>query len=170
MEDKDITCDIFIKRYSKQIETGLGGIYYTDTDNLYVWGNNTKGQLGIDANANPNYPVKAYTDITEKITDIKSGYYHTLILTKDGKVYSSGQNTYGQLGIGTNTDKGEFTLISDLEDFKIVSYSNVDYNAKKDLPKIDEQILKQFSKLLSPLIVSNDDKSAEVKPVHPEKL
>lgn len=33
-----------------------------------------------------------------------------------------------------------------LEDFKIVSYSNVDYNAKKDLPKIDEQILKQTSK------------------------
>ncbi len=45
-------------------------------------------------------------------------------------------------------DKNEIykSLSLVLEDFKIVSYSNVNYNAKNDLPKIDEKILKKTSK------------------------
>jgi alpha-tubulin suppressor-like RCC1 family protein len=36
------------------------------------------------------------------IKDIKCGNYHTLVLTQDGDVYTSGYNFYGQLGLGHN--------------------------------------------------------------------
>ena len=49
--------------------------------------------------------------ITEKITDaidVVAGYNHTLVLRKDGTVWASGYNYYGQLGNG-NTARQPFS-------------------------------------------------------------
>ncbi|ETR68383.1 MAG: hypothetical protein OMM_10587, partial [Candidatus Magnetoglobus multicellularis str. Araruama] len=39
------------------------------------------------------------------VTEIISGYFHTLALKNDGTVWAWGYNNYGQLGDGTTTDK-----------------------------------------------------------------
>ncbi|MBE7020835.1 MAG: hypothetical protein E7411_05330 [Ruminococcaceae bacterium] len=128
-DDINIKCDILVKKYGNQVETGLGNMYFSDKSNMYAWGNNSKGQLGIDVEKNPHYPVKTYTDISGETVDIKSGYYHTLVLTKNGKVYSSGQNTYGQLGTGNNDDSDKFALVSALGNYKVTDISANGYQS-----------------------------------------
>ena len=78
--------------------------------NLYSWGSNSTGQLGIgvdDYNSH-NAPKKGSmpTDGT-KFTQVSAGYYHSLAIGSDGNVYSWGDGTLGQLGrtiTNTNTN------------------------------------------------------------------
>ncbi len=52
---------------------------------------------GLEENSDTTVPVN-----TEKIVQITEGEDHVLLLGETGKIYSYGQNTNGQLGIGTN--------------------------------------------------------------------
>jgi hypothetical protein len=45
---------------------------------------------------------------------IAAGYYHTLALKKDGTVWAWGENAYGELGNGTNTDSNLPVQVSGL--------------------------------------------------------
>lgn len=47
----------------------------------------------------------------EKIAQICCTYFHCVILTKNGNVYSMGSNKQGQLGLGDVEDKSNFCLI-----------------------------------------------------------
>ena len=70
------------------------------------WGDNTYGQLGNGTIVNKVYP----TDVLELgvgssalsgITNIAAGEYHTCVLMEDSTAKCWGDNTYGQLGDGT---------------------------------------------------------------------
>ncbi|WP_176694630.1 RCC1 domain-containing protein [Bifidobacterium polysaccharolyticum] len=82
--------------------------------NLYSWGSNSTGQLGIgvdDYNSH-NAPKKGSmpTDGT-KFTQVSAGYYHSLAIGSDGNVYSWGDGSLGQLGRTiTNTNTNTSTL------------------------------------------------------------
>ncbi len=52
---------------------------------IYVWGRNIEGQLGIGNNEKQNIPQLFQFD--EKIRKIGCGYHHTILLT--GKKYMS---------------------------------------------------------------------------------
>jgi len=41
------------------------------------------------------------------VVDVSAGRYHSLFLTKDGRVYACGSNQYGRLGVG-NTDDQDY--------------------------------------------------------------
>jgi len=81
----------------------------------YTWGYNVYGQLGDKTNTNQKEPKKiyGYIDIAgekvqtelNNIIDVAGGYSHTLVLTKDGTVWSTGYNGYGQLGDRNNNTK-----------------------------------------------------------------
>ncbi|CEF62183.1 E3 ubiquitin-protein ligase MYCBP2 [Strongyloides ratti] len=59
--------------------------------------NETKKRKEIDDKI--NYEWALQLPINEIIIDIKAGDNHSIILTKDGSVYTFGSNDYGQLGI-----------------------------------------------------------------------
>jgi regulator of chromosome condensation len=63
------------------------------------WGINGFGQLGRGDNTTHERPVKC-KGFPDNILDIACGAQHTLVLTKEGHVYSFGRNAYGQLGHG----------------------------------------------------------------------
>lgn len=74
---------------------------------VYTWGYNAFGQLGNGNNTNSNVPVAVDTSgvLSGKIiTQIASGYGHSMALASDGKVYTWGLNSSGQLGNYTYTD------------------------------------------------------------------
>ena len=72
----------------------------TNDGEVYGWGENGSGQLGISNTEDQKLPVK--TTLTN-IKQISTSYYHTIALTEDGKAYVAGRNSEGELGIGQTT-------------------------------------------------------------------
>ena len=78
---------------------------------LWSCGQNDCSQLGLGDSTNKT----TFTQITTNTDDIKSvycGYNHTFILKNDGTLWGCGQNNYGQLGLGDDTDRNTFTQVT----------------------------------------------------------
>ena len=66
-------------------------------NDCYVWGQNRSSQLGFENTGDITSPHLCI-DWPEDIVDIKCGLEHTLVLTSDQQVYTSGYGIFGQLG------------------------------------------------------------------------
>ena len=84
-----------------------GNSSYARTINgeVYAWGDNSYGQLGIGNTENQSSPVKI-----ESLSNVDEIYYDgsccsAYAKTITGEVYAWGNNSYGQLGIGNTTYK-----------------------------------------------------------------
>jgi len=88
----------------KSIKPGYDHTLILMTDNtIYACGGNNNGQFGNGTLTNSSTFTQMLNN-TGKIPDkIYAGYYDTIVIMSDGTTYSCGNNTFGQLGIGTNT-------------------------------------------------------------------
>ncbi|XP_022154913.1 ultraviolet-B receptor UVR8 isoform X2 [Momordica charantia] len=64
-----------------------------------VWGNGDFGRLGLGTLDSQWRPVACSAFEHETLKDIACGGAHTLFLTESGRVYATGLNNFGQLGI-----------------------------------------------------------------------
>lgn len=94
------------------VQVAAGGTHtaaVTKDGDLYMWGRNYYGQLGVYSNADSKIPIKvnnSSSTLPEKsVKYIALGYYHSAAITKDGSLYMWGYNRSGQLGDGTTTDR-----------------------------------------------------------------
>lgn len=80
----------------------------TSDGQVFAWGDNRHGQLGIDSTLSfVAQPISAsrYTALTgHNVTRIAAGEHHSVALTSAGDVYAWGYNGYGQVGDGTRND------------------------------------------------------------------
>ena len=93
----------------KTYVTGKSGfvVALTETGSLYGWGNNQYGQIGQDVTlVNPDSksnslwaPTTINLNRDIEIISIKAGARHTVLLDNEGRVYTFGDNSFGQLGI-----------------------------------------------------------------------
>ena len=89
-------------------------------DEVYVWGDNDEGQLGLGHNQSQNSPQKfAPMQMNRReggtsergklnlpnIKQIICGSYHTIALTNSNEIWVWGYNNCGQLGLGHNQDQ-----------------------------------------------------------------
>ncbi|XP_070528774.1 probable E3 ubiquitin-protein ligase HERC4 isoform X3 [Cardiocondyla obscurior] len=75
-------------------------IALTNNGDLYAWGNNREGQLGLGSLTDTEIkPKKIYSLAAIPIAFIACGGYHTVVISKSGAVFSWGRNTFGQLGL-----------------------------------------------------------------------
>ena len=78
----------------------------TKDGDLYMWGTNGSGQLGIQSNVASNIPVKvnnSSSTLPEKsVKYVALGTYHSAAITKYGSLYMWEYNNYGQLGNGSS--------------------------------------------------------------------
>lgn len=76
---------------------------------VWAWGRGTAGQLGDNTATSHATPVRVLgpggTGVLADIVAIAAGHYHSLGLKADGTVWAWGQNTYGQLGDNTTTQR-----------------------------------------------------------------
>jgi uncharacterized protein YjdB len=80
---------------------------------VYAAGYNFYGQLGLVDSTDRSSFTEVTANLADKnITQIMAGYYHTLALDNQGKVYSTGYNNYGQLGLVDSTDRSSFTEVT----------------------------------------------------------
>ena len=85
------------------------GNYHTmilkNDGSLWACGSNTYGQLGLgDANHRSTF-TQVTTNINNDVKQVYCGGDHTYILKNDGSVWACGDNSSGQLGLGTTTTK-----------------------------------------------------------------
>nr|XP_056711167.1 probable E3 ubiquitin-protein ligase HERC6 [Euleptes europaea] len=67
---------------------------------VFSWGAGDFGQLGTGELKDRIIPKAVDGLSTCKIIQAACGHYHSIALAKDGRVFSWGQNIYGQLGVG----------------------------------------------------------------------
>jgi alpha-tubulin suppressor-like RCC1 family protein len=71
---------------------------------VYCWGANNSGQLGDGTNTNRSTPTLVNTGaLRGSVIAVGAGVNHTCALTVSGAVFCWGQNSQGQLGIGSTT-------------------------------------------------------------------
>lgn len=79
----------------------------TSDGRLFTWGNNNSGQLGDGTIVSHFEPqeITSYFNLYdgEMIIDISLGVYHSSALTSMGRLFTWGNNSFGQLGNGTTT-------------------------------------------------------------------
>jgi alpha-tubulin suppressor-like RCC1 family protein len=90
----------------------LHSIALTSTGRVYTWGNNSNGQLGDDTTIQKRIPTEITSRITGTVTQIAAGNSYSMALTDTGRVYTWGDNEYGQLGDNTTTQRNVPTEIT----------------------------------------------------------
>jgi alpha-tubulin suppressor-like RCC1 family protein len=75
----------------------------TESGEVYAWGWNEHGQLGLGDTAVRLTPTKVPG--LSAVKAIAAGFSHSLALTESGEVYAWGSNEHGQLGLGDTEDR-----------------------------------------------------------------
>ena len=108
---------------------GNHSMILTNTGKIYTFGYNIHGQLGLGDTDNRNIPTLLNFEFDGIPSDIQLGQHQSLILTNKNKLYSFGQNNYGQLGLGDNDDRYIPTLLDFEFDGKPVDIQMGDYHS-----------------------------------------
>ena len=124
LKDKKIKTEQFTKiplniENDKIIQISSGTVHnliLTEKGKVYSWGSSQGGQLGLSENILTSFPnfinelcinQPIQIPILSNIKKIVSGEAHSIALSKDGKCYSWGFGSNGQLGLGFCEDSFE---------------------------------------------------------------
>nr|XP_039274039.1 probable E3 ubiquitin-protein ligase HERC3 [Styela clava] len=105
------------------IHAGVHGQVFVIDENgiAYAWGCNDHGQLGLtDADDFVSLPMSVPFTNKKKVVQVACGNTHTLILLKNGDLFSMGDNEYGQLGLKNKCPVNEPERITTLENVPIL--------------------------------------------------
>src|SRR5262245_54175084 len=102
------------------ISTGHGfSVAVTSTGDLYCAGDNSMGQCPAAKSGRlETFALVPLPEIAGKVVAVQSGSFHTLVLTKDGRLYAFGRGRDGQLGNGKTANGAGY--VQDLAD--VVSF------------------------------------------------
>jgi alpha-tubulin suppressor-like RCC1 family protein len=103
------------------IATGYGfSVAVTSAGDLYCTGDNSVGQCPIGRSGRVDVFTKVpIPELSGNVAEVRSGAFHTLILTRDKKLYALGRGRDGQLGGGKAVNG--FALVPDMPD--VVSFA-----------------------------------------------
>ncbi|NXN27701.1 RPGR regulator, partial [Nycticryphes semicollaris] len=69
----------------------------TEDGQLFVWGDNSEGQIGLADKAYVSVPCQV--DVGKPVSSVSCGYYHSALITGDGELYTFGEPENGKLGL-----------------------------------------------------------------------
>lgn len=81
---------------------------------VYAWGRNTNGQVGDGTTIDRRSPTAIAVPGPSPVIAVTGGASHSLALRADGTVWAWGENTFGQLGDGTYTQRTTPVQVSNL--------------------------------------------------------
>jgi RHS repeat-associated protein len=99
---------VFVTNLADVVAVSAGGwhsLALTGDGNVWSWGSNDKGQLGIGDRSISQKLVPVTVTNLSNVVFISAGRDFTLAATSDGKVYAWGANNLGQLGDNTVINK-----------------------------------------------------------------
>uniref|UniRef100_A0A9J7ZTV2 X-linked retinitis pigmentosa GTPase regulator n=1 Tax=Cyprinus carpio carpio TaxID=630221 RepID=A0A9J7ZTV2_CYPCA len=71
----------------------------TQDGRLYMWGDNSEGQIGLGKESNALNPREV--SVGKRVSWVSCGYYHSAFVTVDGALYTFGEKDSGKLGLST---------------------------------------------------------------------
>ena len=110
--DKEVLFPHIVSGLEKIVDLAAGenhSLALSNDGNVWAWGNNSHGQLGIGRNDITQIDTPQNVLLLTDIIAIEAGYAHTLALQDNGNVWIWGSNTNGQLGNGkTGQETSEY--------------------------------------------------------------
>ncbi|KAL7101943.1 hypothetical protein ACP275_08G087700 [Erythranthe tilingii] len=107
----------------------------TTDGELYGWGWNKFGQVGVGDSIDHCSPVQVKFPLDQKVVNISCGWRHTLAVTDRQNVFSWGRGTNGQLGHGECVDRNVPKIIealsTDGSSGQHIAASKVDISSEK---------------------------------------
>ena len=107
----EITGQFNLSEEDKIIQVSLGGSHssaLTASGRIFTWGEGDYGRLGNGASTDKYTPTEITNrfSLTEgdKIIQVSLGGSHSSALTASGRLFTWGNNSLGQLGVGTTTN------------------------------------------------------------------
>ncbi|XP_060594475.1 probable E3 ubiquitin-protein ligase HERC4 isoform X2 [Ruditapes philippinarum] len=77
----------------------------TDDGQIYSWGDNRFGQLGLGHTISQNIPQYIASLKGIPVAQVVCGGSHSLLLSKSGAIFGWGRNCFGQLGLNDELDR-----------------------------------------------------------------
>jgi len=106
----EITSQFVLNANDKIVQVDLGSLHsiaITSTGRIFSWGSNTSGQLGDNSQTGKNKPNEITSRFTsfnlavdDKISFLSTGGSFSSVITSNGRVFTWGLNSEGQLGNG----------------------------------------------------------------------
>ncbi|KTD06363.1 Regulator of chromosome condensation, rcc (substrate of the Dot/Icm secretion system) [Legionella gratiana] len=100
---------------------GYFSLFLSKTGKVYACGDNECGQLGFGEEEDELEPTEIIALENKEIISIAAGDDFSLFLSKSGKVYTCGENEYGQLGLGDEEKRHTPTEITTLKDQRLIA-------------------------------------------------
>uniref|UniRef100_A0A8C2JWS6 X-linked retinitis pigmentosa GTPase regulator n=1 Tax=Cyprinus carpio TaxID=7962 RepID=A0A8C2JWS6_CYPCA len=69
----------------------------TQDGRLYMWGDNSEGQIGLGKESNALTPREV--SVGKRVSWVSCGYYHSAFVTVDGALFTFGEKDSGKLGL-----------------------------------------------------------------------
>nr|XP_020440995.1 secretion-regulating guanine nucleotide exchange factor isoform X7 [Monopterus albus] len=124
VEDQSVPqlCDLTALQ-NKAVRTLSGGgghsVVVTESGEVFVCGQNHRGQLGLGHNADI-LALQLCPSLNQKVTNVACGWDFTLLLTDCGQVLACGSNAFGQLGVGpTITHSADILVVECLKELVV---------------------------------------------------
>jgi len=182
------------------VDVGVGSnstfcMAITEDGKVYSWGRNENGQLGHGDTKDRYCPTLISELSGHHVVKVSTGKGHSLFLTEEGKVLSSGLNSSGQCGVGKGKEfvtpkiinymgpdivdiacGGEFSMLLDNEggvwSFGHPENGTLGHNDDgKFMQKANKvEFRYEYAPLKIPLWVEKDPKTKEVTPLPTPKI
>ncbi|XP_020278361.1 probable E3 ubiquitin-protein ligase HERC4 isoform X2 [Pseudomyrmex gracilis] len=95
-------------------------IALTNDGELYAWGSNKEGQLGISEDISVERKPTIISSLAAvPIAFIACGGYHTIVISKSGSVFAWGRNVFGQLGLNDTKQRNLPCKLRTLKNAKV---------------------------------------------------
>jgi alpha-tubulin suppressor-like RCC1 family protein len=99
----------------------------SDMGQVFVWGSNSEGQLGMGDFSQRNLPVPLDYFISP-VQQVQAGSYHTVFLDTFGRVFVCGLNSNGQLGAGEGIEAKTPNVVSAISQQHITTVASGHYH------------------------------------------
>ena len=96
-------------------------LFQNDNGKIFACGNNRFGQCGLGHFNDPQITPTFILNTPSNMVQFVCGNAHSLILDSEGNAYSVGDNLYGELGLGHNTNQNVLNKIPNIPPIKIIS-------------------------------------------------